>query len=100
MAGVTPGGDQLLRLAGWPTVQKALAAIDAVDRLPDGLPRAIGRLLTRALLDDAQTVLDEIDRAHALGIEVRPVITGPLSLLLLVSGLALLMRHYRDLMER
>lgn len=32
---------------------------------------------------DAQSVLDEIDRAHALGIEVRPVITGPLSLLLL-----------------
>ncbi|GMA38900.1 ABC1 kinase family protein [Mobilicoccus caccae] len=30
----------------------------STDRLPGGLPTAIGRLLTRALEDDAQTVLD------------------------------------------
>ena len=33
VAGVTPGGELLLRLSGWPTVQKALAAIDAVERV-------------------------------------------------------------------
>lgn len=33
VAGVRPGGELLLRLSGWPTVQKALAAIDAVERL-------------------------------------------------------------------
>jgi len=33
VAGVTPGGELLLRLSGWPTVRKALAAIDAVERV-------------------------------------------------------------------
>ncbi|MFM1960397.1 MAG: hypothetical protein RL588_1914 [Pseudomonadota bacterium] len=33
VAGVTPGGELLLRLSGWPSVQKALAAIDAVERV-------------------------------------------------------------------
>ena len=33
VSGVTPGGELLLRLSGWPTVQKALAAIDAVELL-------------------------------------------------------------------
>jgi hypothetical protein len=31
--GVRPGGEQLLRIAGWPTVAKVLGAIDAVERL-------------------------------------------------------------------
>lgn len=31
--GVTPGGRSLLRLAGWPKVRKALAAIDAIEAL-------------------------------------------------------------------
>jgi len=31
--GVTPGGELLLRLSGWPRVQAALAAIDAVEAL-------------------------------------------------------------------
>jgi hypothetical protein len=30
--GVWPGGDLLLRLVGWPKVQRAFAAIDAVER--------------------------------------------------------------------
>lgn len=33
VAGVAPGGELLLRLSGWPTVQKALAVIDAVEQL-------------------------------------------------------------------
>lgn len=31
--GVVPGGDSLLRVAGWPRVRQALAAIDAVEAL-------------------------------------------------------------------
>jgi hypothetical protein len=31
VAGVTPGGELLLRVSGWQTVKKALAAIDAVE---------------------------------------------------------------------
>jgi hypothetical protein len=31
--GVTPGGDILLRIAGWPKVEAVLAAIDAVEAL-------------------------------------------------------------------
>lgn len=31
--GVRPGGDLLLRLVGWPKVQRAFAAIDAVERM-------------------------------------------------------------------
>ncbi|MGA0606591.1 DUF2840 domain-containing protein [Phenylobacterium sp. VNQ135] len=31
--GVEAGGEPLLRLSGWPTVQRALAAIDAVEQL-------------------------------------------------------------------
>ncbi|AFK54039.1 DUF2840 domain-containing protein [Tistrella mobilis] len=34
--GVTPGGEVLLRISGWPKVQSVLAAVDAVDAL--GLP--------------------------------------------------------------
>lgn len=34
--GVTPGGEVLLRISGWPKVERALAAIDAVEAL--GLP--------------------------------------------------------------
>ncbi|MYZ49093.1 DUF2840 domain-containing protein [Propylenella binzhouense] len=34
--GVTPGGEVLLRISGWPKVQSVLAAIDAVEAL--GLP--------------------------------------------------------------
>lgn len=56
VAGVTPGGDQLLRLTGWPTVQKALAAIDAVELLgvepsdvaPDHWRQVHNRLKARA----------------------------------------------------
>jgi hypothetical protein len=36
--GVTPGGDLLLRVSGWPTVRRALALIDAVEAL--GVPPA------------------------------------------------------------
>lgn len=34
--GVTPGGEVLLRISGWPKVERVLAAIDAVEAL--GLP--------------------------------------------------------------
>ena len=34
--GVTPGGEVLLRISGWPKVERALAAIDAVEAL--GVP--------------------------------------------------------------
>jgi hypothetical protein len=33
LPGVTPGGTLLLRLSGWPKVQRALAAVDQVDDL-------------------------------------------------------------------
>jgi hypothetical protein len=54
--GVDPGGDPLLRLSGWPTVQRALAAIDAVEQLgidptcvaPDYWRQVHNRLSARA----------------------------------------------------
>lgn len=56
VAGVTPGGELLLRLSGWPTVQKALAAIDAVEQVgvaptavaPDYWRQVHNRLKARA----------------------------------------------------
>ncbi len=54
--GVDPGGEPLLRLSGWPTVQRALAAIDAVEQLgidstcvaPDHWRQVHNRLSARA----------------------------------------------------
>lgn len=54
--GVTPGGDVLLRLSGWPRVQEALRAIDAVESLgvdaadaaPDHWRQVHNRLTARA----------------------------------------------------
>ena len=56
VAGVTPGGELLLRLSGWPTVQKALAAIDSVELMgvepaaaaPDHWRQVHNRLKARA----------------------------------------------------
>ncbi len=56
VTGVTPGGELLLRLSGWPTVQKALAAIDAVELMgvqpiaaaPDYWRQVHNRLKARA----------------------------------------------------
>lgn len=54
--GVTPGGESLLRLAGWPRVRLALGAIDAVEALgldpaeaaPDHWRHVENRLMGRA----------------------------------------------------
>lgn len=54
--GVQPGGRLLLRLSGWPRVQRVLAAIDAVERLgfeasevaPDHWRQVHNRLTARA----------------------------------------------------
>lgn len=53
--GVTPGGESLLRIAGWPRVRLVLAAIDAVEALgldpaeaaPDHWRHLHNRLLSR-----------------------------------------------------
>lgn len=53
--GVTPGGESLLRISGWPRVRRALVAIDAVEALgldpaqaaPDHWRHLHNRLLSR-----------------------------------------------------
>lgn len=60
--GVRPGGELLLRLDGWQRVQRALAAIDAVERLgidaADAAPEHWRHVHNRLLIGEAPRAYD------------------------------------------
>jgi hypothetical protein len=65
---VRPGGEILLRLSGWPKVERVLQAIDAVERLKldpgDACPDHWRHVHNRMIVGDTPRLYD-LDRHHA-----------------------------------